>query len=581
MDASSEQIPKGSKKCPRCGNQIKLEAILCRFCRAQFTVDEKGYCSNCHKLVESTPEGKCLICKGELIDRHKTSQLMAEHTPETPPQAQHLAAQITCPKCKSLNPGDQVRCHSCNADLLPGESIAMHIGYFVAGLAFAVFAAWLLKSVVEGEIPYDLVCLKPGFLVVGGGAALLGGIYKLFSPTPRYQRYADRAARHMDKNLLQALADIDTALSLAPKGERPGLLKKREEIHTRLGATQDVLRDQLELALDPETHRTGANVMSMLNMDGDVFADASSKQDRQTLIASGNVKAFGYCKHCNAAVELNGNLKCPQHGGVKTIQYAIRGDEAVGIQKVMDEVDRLHSIARNRRNIALAVLILMIGAWFVISYFNHKTAEPDQPAALPAMVQIAQSTSTPLPASTFTSEIASTPQDISVILFDDHQVSFDYPSNWEVIEADVVRTLVQGTLKGIGDWEYIGGVYTKAVDDCRDCAQIVVTVIPLPDGFPGWSDEFYEQIRQNAQSSMGDRLLLHQQVKIGDYPGWEAIYLGNSGRTKLWDRSFLPSGESVLVMISASASPEQFEQFLPIFEQAFSSLSVYGASESQ
>ena len=41
---------------------------------------------------------------------------------------------------------------------------------------------------------------------------MLGGIYKLFTPTPRDERYANRAARHMDKNLLQALADIDAAL---------------------------------------------------------------------------------------------------------------------------------------------------------------------------------------------------------------------------------------------------------------------------------------------------------------------------------------------------------------------------------
>ena len=95
------------------------------------------------------------------------------------------------------------------------------------------------------------------------------------------------------------------------------MLKKREEIHTQLGATQDVLRDQLELALDPETHRTGANVMSMLNMDGDVYADLSSKQDRQALISSEKVGAFGDCKRRNVAVELNGKLKCPRHGSMK------------------------------------------------------------------------------------------------------------------------------------------------------------------------------------------------------------------------------------------------------------------------
>ena len=88
------------------------------------------------------------------LDRHKTSHLVAEHATEVPPQAQRLATQITCHKCKAINPVDQVHCQSCNADLLPGEGIAMHIGYFVAGLAFAALAAWLLKITVEGQ---DLV----------------------------------------------------------------------------------------------------------------------------------------------------------------------------------------------------------------------------------------------------------------------------------------------------------------------------------------------------------------------------------------------------------------------------------------
>ena len=170
-------------------------------------------------------------------------------------------------------------------------------------------------------------------------------------------------------------------------------------------------------------------------------------------------------------------------------------------------------------------------------------------------------------------------QEVTSIRFSDHSVSFEYPSNWEIIDEDGIQTLLQGTLEGIGDWDYIGGVYTKKADDCLDCAQVTITVIPIPTGFPGWSDEFYEQIKQNAESSMGDRLQLHRQVQIGDYPGWETIYLGKSGRTKIWDKSFLPSGESILVTVSASSNPDQFDQFLPDFEQAFSSLSVYGASE--
>ncbi len=149
----------------------------------------------------------------------------------------------------------------------------------------------------------------------------------------------------------------------------------------------------------------------------------------------------------------------------------------------------------------------------------------------------------------------------------------------EVVDEAGVKTLLRGSLEGIGDWEYIGGVYTKSLDTCKDCADFTVTIIPLPDGFTGWSDESYEQIKNSAQSSMGDRLQLHRQIQIGDYSGWESIYLGKSGRTKIWSKAFLPAGDPVLVMVSASSSPERFDQFLPVFEHGYSTLSLYGASE--
>jgi uncharacterized membrane protein YhaH (DUF805 family) len=223
------------------------------------------------------------------------------------------------------------------------------------------------------------------------------------------------------------------------------------------------------------------------------------------------------------------------------------------------------------------IVALAAGGFLLATNYLNGSAPTSQPTSLPAAAQSYSETSAPI--SAVTSAPTAVPDKISTILFDDHQVSFDYPSNWEVIDDSGVQTLLKGTLKGIGDWEYIGGVYTNSPDDCRDCAQIVVTVIPLPDGFPGWSDEFYESIKQNAQSAMGDRLQLHRQVRIGDHPGWESIYLGKSGRTKLWDKSFVPKDGNVLVMLSASANPDQFDQFQPIFEQAYSTLTLYGAQD--
>ncbi len=64
------------KQCPVCCNPIKAEARICGFCKATFTIAIRGYCLNDHAVVETTPEGKCARCGGELTDLHVESRLL-------------------------------------------------------------------------------------------------------------------------------------------------------------------------------------------------------------------------------------------------------------------------------------------------------------------------------------------------------------------------------------------------------------------------------------------------------------------------------------------------------------------------
>ena len=51
-----------------CAEEIKIEARICRYCRARFDVKTKGYCSQDHQVVEADADGKCPKCRCELID---------------------------------------------------------------------------------------------------------------------------------------------------------------------------------------------------------------------------------------------------------------------------------------------------------------------------------------------------------------------------------------------------------------------------------------------------------------------------------------------------------------------------------
>jgi RNA polymerase subunit RPABC4/transcription elongation factor Spt4 len=119
-----------TKQCPACGNLVKAEARVCRFCKATFTVKIRGYCPTEHQVMEATAEGKCLYCNNVVMDLLVESRIL-KPPPVRPVQAPQgsyvrikgqtsldtMDATKSCPACGQTIKAEARICRYCHTML--------------------------------------------------------------------------------------------------------------------------------------------------------------------------------------------------------------------------------------------------------------------------------------------------------------------------------------------------------------------------------------------------------------------------------------------------------------------------------
>jgi hypothetical protein len=188
------------------------------------------------------------------------------------------------------------------------------------------------------------------------------GIGLAFRRTPPYQRYLNRAKRHLQLDPGQALADLNRALELAPAKAQAEVLKERANVHLALGQKPQATRDTLVSTQADGAFSGSAALASLAGIDSNTFVDGMRSNTQEALLKTGEVQALGYCRKCKDVAELDEKLRCKQHrrAKIEQVRFATREDRDLTRLAILGSFQDKSRSLRKRRLVPLVAVLISL-----------------------------------------------------------------------------------------------------------------------------------------------------------------------------------------------------------------------------
>jgi hypothetical protein len=162
-------------------------------------------------------------------------------------------------------------------------------------------------------------------------------------------------------------------------------------------------------------------------------------------------------------------------------------------------------------------------------------------------------------------------------IFTENIFSFNYPSNWRIINEEVVDSIFETSMRGWPkeNFEYIGGVYIgEKWEEAIGEAVFSLFVISDPNFNGTITDEQYENVKNAYESEFGNRLLYINRIAICDLPAIEMKTIGKSDKTQNWGIFIVPEVNGRFYNLDLRTGRELYPDYELIFIDIIDSLEI-------